>query len=271
MVKIPRALCGLTVAAGFWMCGSPAAFADNPAESGTQSVEKFLPPSLQSKPTKEEQGVVNVGNCGTKANCVPCTTKCPPKYEDDVCDVCGHHGCHGHSFEHDLHAKLHDKADRVAEALHGKFNRERIRARYGYFIPEGSGGQGTPPIGHYHMAYSVNPYHFDPRDAGVYAATGYGIPMAVPLAPTVEHQYNYSWGIPSSRLTGIYRYHREPGIIAPVGYGPAIGPGAYPTHYPNQHPFVGNPGYGVPAYGPAPVVQGPVVPEARADKKTQLR
>lgn len=264
MVKIPRALCGLAITAGFWMGGSLATFADDrPAGSETQSVEKFLPPSLQSKPTRED-GVARVGNCGK----APCAT-CAPRYEDDVCDVCGHHGCRGH-HDHNLSGRLHDKANNFSEAMHGKFNRERIRARYGYFIPEGSCGQGTPPVGHYHMAYALNPYHFDPRDAGVYSATGWGIPMAVPLAPTVEHQYNYSWGIPSSRLTGLYRYHREPGIIAPVGYGPAIGPGAYPTHYPPQHPFVGNPGYAAPVPAAAPV-EAAVIPEARADKKTQLR
>lgn len=268
MVKIPRALCGLAITAGFWMGGSLATFADDkPAGSETQSVEKFLPPSLQSKPVKGE-GVATVGNYG-KAPCTTCAPKCAPKYEDDVCDVCGQHGCHGH-HDHDISGHLHDKAHQFGEAMHGKFNRERLRARFGYFIPEGSCGQGTPPLGHYNMAYAVNPYHFDPRDAGVYSATGYGIPIAVPLAPVVEHQYNYSWGIPSSRLTGLYRYNREPGIIAPVGYGPAIGPGAYPTHYPPQHPFVGNPGYAAPVPAGVPV-EAAVIPEARADKKTQLR
>lgn len=51
------------------------------------------------------------------------------------------------------------------------------------------------------MTYPVNPYYADARDARIYAAQGYGAPMAVPLAPNVRHTYNYGWGIPSSRIT----------------------------------------------------------------------
>lgn len=53
--------------------------------------------------------------------------------------------------------------------------------------------------------YAVDPNHFDARDGRVYSAAGYGIPMAVPLAPTVSHTYNYGWGIPSSRVTPVSR------------------------------------------------------------------
>lgn len=71
------------------------------------------------------------------------------------------------------------------------------------FGPKGCGGKGCPPIGMYQMVYPVNPDYFDGRDGQVHAAQGYGVPMAVPLAPVVRHQYNYSWGVPASRITHI--------------------------------------------------------------------
>ncbi len=77
------------------------------------------------------------------------------------------------------------------------------RCKFGYFIPTGCGGAGCPPFGMYRMVYPVDPAHFDQRDGQVYAAAGYGGPVAVPLAPNVEHTYNYGWGLPSSRLTPI--------------------------------------------------------------------
>ncbi|MCA9042379.1 MAG: hypothetical protein KDA65_18645 [Planctomycetaceae bacterium] len=80
-----------------------------------------------------------------------------------------------------------------------------------YFIPEGSGGKGTPLVGCYNMIYSANPMYFDQRDGGVYAAQGYGMPVSVPLAPNVKQMYNYSWGVPSSRLTRISR------VVPPYG------------------------------------------------------
>lgn len=77
------------------------------------------------------------------------------------------------------------------------------RCKFGYFLPSGCCGKGCPPIGHYSMVYPVNPAHADGRDGQVYAAQGYGGPVAMPLAPNVGHTYNYGWGIPSSRLTPI--------------------------------------------------------------------
>jgi hypothetical protein len=53
------------------------------------------------------------------------------------------------------------------------------------------------------MLYSAKPDYFDPRDGRLYSAQGFGMPVAVPLAPNVTNQYNYGWGIPSSRLTPI--------------------------------------------------------------------
>lgn len=97
---------------------------------------------------------------------------------------------------------------------------KRNPARCGYFHPYGK----APHHGQYHMTYAVNPSYFDSRDDDVYAAQGYGVPMAVPLAPNVRYSYNYSWGIPSSRITPIYR-------TLPYATAPTMPAGAvnYPT------------------------------------------
>lgn len=78
-----------------------------------------------------------------------------------------------------------------------------LRCKFGYFIPTGGGGAGVPWVGCYSRVYPQNPYYSDSRDGQTYAAQGYGVPMAVPLAPVVGHAYDYSWGVPSSRLTPI--------------------------------------------------------------------
>jgi hypothetical protein len=79
------------------------------------------------------------------------------------------------------------------------------RDKFGYFYPTGCCGTGCPIYGTYNMVYSVDPQYFDERDGKLYSAQGHGVPMAVPLAPTVRHSYNYGWGIPSSRRTPISR------------------------------------------------------------------
>lgn len=78
-----------------------------------------------------------------------------------------------------------------------------LRCKLGYFIPTGNGGVGSPLFGHYSIVYPVDSGYSDSRDSQVYAAQGYGGAVSVPLAPTVRHAYNYSWGIPSSRLTPV--------------------------------------------------------------------
>lgn len=80
-----------------------------------------------------------------------------------------------------------------------------FRCKFGYFIPTGAGGAGVPFHGKYARVYPQDPYYFDQRDGQAWGAQGYGMPMAVPLAPVVGHSYNYSWGTPSSRLTPISR------------------------------------------------------------------
>ncbi len=78
-----------------------------------------------------------------------------------------------------------------------------FKCKFGYFIPTGGGGQGVPWVGKYARVYPVNPAYSDPRDGQTWAAQGYGVPLAVPLAPVVGHTYDYGWGVPSSRLTPV--------------------------------------------------------------------
>lgn len=78
---------------------------------------------------------------------------------------------------------------------------------FGWMIPSGCCGQGCPPIGKYHMTYANQPSYIDPRDTQLYGAQGYGMPMTVPLAPNVNHAYNYSSGLPASRITQIGNYN----------------------------------------------------------------
>ncbi len=95
-----------------------------------------------------------------------------------------------------------------------------------WWLPNGCGGKGCPPFGRYQMVYPLNPQHCDSRDRNVHAAQGYNVPMSVPLAPVVRHQYNYSWGVPSSRLTPISNY--APGGLRGNGYPY---PGSMPSNY----------------------------------------
>lgn len=101
----------------------------------------------------------------------------------------------------DLHRghamSFHNKNARLADKL------------FGWMIPSGCCGQGCPPIGKYHMTYANQPDYVNPNDTQIYAAQGYGMPITVPLAPNVNHTYNYSSGIPASRITTIGNYNPQ--------------------------------------------------------------
>ncbi len=115
---------------------------------------------------------------------------------------CPEHGCmncpHCCGWLHDQWAMFNARNRQQGEIL-----RAHIHGKLAYFHPMGNGGEGVPCFGCYHLVYAVNPDYSDPRDSQIYAAQGWGVPMAVPLAPTVRHTMNYSTGIPSSRLTPI--------------------------------------------------------------------
>ncbi|MFM7057440.1 MAG: hypothetical protein ACKO2P_11025 [Planctomycetota bacterium] len=99
------------------------------------------------------------------------------------CNPCRCNGAHGTEFV--------DYGDRVFSCL------------FGWALPSGACGQGLPLVGKYHMVYADQPGYANPADTRLYSAQGYGMPMTVPLAPTVNYQYNYSSGIPASRITTI--------------------------------------------------------------------
>jgi hypothetical protein len=98
---------------------------------------------------------------------------------------------HGHAMS------FHNKNARLADKL------------FGWMIPSGCCGQGCPPFGKYHMTYADQPDYINPNDTQIYATHQYGMPITVPLAPNVNHTYNYSAGIPSSRITTIGNYNPQ--------------------------------------------------------------
>jgi hypothetical protein len=80
---------------------------------------------------------------------------------------------------------------------------------FGWMIPSGCCGQGCPPCGKYQMTYADQPDYINPNDTQIYATHQYGMPITVPLAPNVNHAYNYNSGIPSSRITTIGNYNPQ--------------------------------------------------------------
>ena len=123
--------------------------------------------------------------CAPKSGCAPAKSSCCPK-KSAACRGCSQSNCDscsGHCRVRTLYPK--------SPFLHHH--------------QKGCCGKGCPPAKHYNLTYAANPDYFDQRDGKVFAAQGYGIPVAVPLAPNVGHTYNYGWGIPSSRLTPISR------------------------------------------------------------------
>ena len=92
---------------------------------------------------------------------------------------------------------------------------------FGWMIPSGCCGQGCPPVGKYQITYADQsggcqtggcqygcgpmgggmPGSGHPQDSIAYGAQGFGVPVTVPLPPNVRQSYNYSWGLPASRVT----------------------------------------------------------------------
>lgn len=78
---------------------------------------------------------------------------------------------------------------------------ELCNCLFGWAIPSGNCGQGLPLFGKYHTVYADNPGYVNPADSQLYATGANGLPVVIPTAPNVNYQYNYSSGMPSSRIT----------------------------------------------------------------------
>lgn len=94
-----------------------------------------------------------------------------------------------------------------------------MAGKFGYFCPSANCGEGMGLCTKYGMVYALDPGFADPRDAERYAAPGQGVHLNVPLAPNVRHAYNFSWGVPSSRLTPV----RHAAVVGPPQPAPIHG------------------------------------------------
>ena len=193
----------------------------------SESAAPFNKPIQFAEATPQYAGEAAVatpaGHCnqGVANNCP--SNGCPPVYYEECPGQCGtrHVFCNNpladkmrcHCINHRMRSRQTSDAlcNMIHEDCNEKFN--WFRCKFGYFFPNGSNGKGTALVGHYSMVYPVNPDYQDPRDCQVYSAQGYYGPVAVPLAPVVNHTYNYGWGVPSSRLTPV----SHP-IATPYGY-----------------------------------------------------
>ena len=158
------------------------------------------------------------GSCYTPMDCNSCFNDCNASgghggwgSQCQTCDAYGNgvrgrrHGRNGRRGYGDC-----DECGNGRNGFAGKCrtaNRNLCDCLFGWMIPAGCGGQGAPLVGKYHMTYADQPSYIDSRDTKLYAAQGYGMPMSVPLAPNVHHAYNYSSGIPASRITHIGNYN----------------------------------------------------------------
>ena len=191
----------------------PLEFADaNPVPQDSNTVSQI---GHRREARKCRHGNVG-GQCpeGCPAE-APCQTECPPVVyggcpPEGYCRTrcvlgnnCVADKLRCHAINHRMRNR--QTSDALCQMLHNDCNEKFnwFRCKFGYFFPNGSGGKGSALVGHYSMVYPVNPEYQDPRDCQVYSAQGYYGPGAVPLAPVVNHTYNYGWGVPSSRLTPV--------------------------------------------------------------------
>ena len=188
----------------------------------------------------ETAGFCEVSDSCTQGNCYRGHNHCYHNHcfsrgHGHICPLHGHHCPHGHRCPIFGHGGYDDECEDDGCDCHLCCLKRRFcRCLYGDGL-HGHWPRELCPIGFYNIAYPVNPHHFDQRDGRIYAAQGYGHPVAVPLAPNVEHTYNYGWGIPSSRLSPVSRMPGAPGVAIPPG--PA-GVGVYPPIY--ASPFQGS-------------------------------
>jgi hypothetical protein len=158
------------------------------------------------------------GSCYTPMNSNACFNGCDASGGSggwgSQCQTCDGYGNGGHGRLHGRHGRNSygncDECSYGHSGFAGKCKTANCKlcdCLFGWMIPSGCGGQGCPPVGKYHMTYADQPSYIDQRDTQLYAAQGYGMPMSVPLAPNVHHAYNYSSGIPASRITHIGNYN----------------------------------------------------------------
>jgi hypothetical protein len=108
---------------------------------------------------------------------------------------------------------------------------------------------------------TVHPVHrgyIDPRDTQAYAAEGYGVTMSVPMPPVVRYQYNYGWGVPSSRLTRIdstYDRMYPDNFYTQAGTPDAAGSHAPQVAVPTDTTQLGFVGKHVPTWRPVPNIR----------------
>jgi hypothetical protein len=207
MKSLLQKLVRATAAAGLSLVALMSAVAQDDAP-GIVRISKPSTAAVQSGRVSQ----ASFGHRGQHASSVPCDGENGSLCQDG--SGCPHgsacrlgHGCrYGHGFGHGLGHGCWPSCH--TGCCRNQCSQDMVnyfRCKFGYFIPTGAGGAGVPLAGHYSRVYPQDPYHFDQRDGQAWGAQGYGIPMAVPLAPVVGHTYNYGWGTPSSRLTPVSR------------------------------------------------------------------
>ncbi len=117
-------------------------------------------------------------------------------------EACGLEGCSNGGILHDWWCNQQYRSN-CRRAYRNHVLSAHLHNKLNYFIPSGCCGEGCPPFGMYKRVYAADPSYYDQRDTRLYAAPATGVPTAIPLAPNVRYQYNYSWGSPSSRVTPI--------------------------------------------------------------------
>jgi len=210
---------------------SPAAFDGFLQQTGNTPSAEFTSVSpyqnaawTQSNPLAESPfqfaGFSSGQCCNSAPGCAP-SDRCEQDCNVSGCNMCDGNGCYGtgycdrvtclfagavpqNSCNSECWAKRWWRGQYVN--YHGR-NQRLANHLFGWMVPSGCCGQGCPPCGKYQVTYADNPGYADHRDNGqAYGAQGYGMPLSVPLAPTVRQAYNYSWGTPSSRITPMGNY-----------------------------------------------------------------
>ena len=170
------------------------------------------------------------GNCPTSSGSKGCCSSMAPGYQQRMASVLGNNGgsccgskrsdcnsgrgncnsgggncnsggggCGCCNFLHKQSSAYQRKNAALSQRMFGTLGSDL----FGWMVPRGCCGQGCPPVGTYGMVIAADANHFDARDGRLFGAPGYATPVTVPLAPTVHSQFNYGWGMPSSRITPI--------------------------------------------------------------------